>query len=124
MFCFVLFYLKGINFRLHVQTYIHLRNSITKANLMKEVTSVLNSLFTTFVIGMNRNSLTTEAVSFQLEAIREATGSFCIKSNYQARTIKIKQDGGGHHLRIEILYLLHLLFCYKMLFTTQAEKKK
>lgn len=116
----VLFYLKGINFRHPTCKYIG-RNSITEANLMKEVTLILHSLFKTFLIGMNRNSLTTEAVSSQWEVIREATGSFCIKSNYQVIIIKIKQDGAGHHLQIEIM---HLLFQHKRLFTTRAENEK
>jgi len=39
-----------------------------------------------------------EAVRYQWELTREVTSSFYMKSDYQVRTIRIKQYSEGHHL--------------------------
>lgn len=60
-----------------------------------------DSLLSTFLVkhvGINRNSLTVEAVRYQWELTREVACSFCLKSDYQVRIIRIKQYDTAHHL--------------------------
>lgn len=58
----------------------------------------LLSIFLASHIGMNRNSSAVEVLRYQWELTRELTSSFCVKSDYQARIIRIKQYGTEHHL--------------------------